>query len=453
MEYRLCIHIALHIHASLHTSPLYTLPRSLSCVFGLVGEVGCVTISCVEVLAGDEYHDLLDPLQQGGAVKQLLLKQEKERLRLVARRQQLLQRGGSSRSMVLTGPMSVLRCVSNGLHSATMLGRKATPPTQQQQQVQQQQQAPMQQQQQGQGSRLLQRGPSFAQQAQGQLRGGSSLSLQSQASVRVREGAPGAGADGVAPLGAHRTPSKVLQVRGGKGCQQGLVRHATRVRQLPWRDRVRNPRRSCLKPEPGPASFQPEPSVTVQVQALRSATANSPEEALSVIHAALARRLSLTTAQRPHCHLGHVAVRITWTPPGPWPGRVSHSSHASGFTADRSARCTRSRSLAHSQRLGSCSSLSSSMCSSAVTAAALNHSCSLTLLDCCGQMAAVQLPSERATIGAKRALLSLGKSLAHAHRGEAAMALRESQLTRWAEGMTEFGGVGGPETVQTVAVT
>ena len=57
----------------------------------------------------------------------------------------------------------------------------------------------------------------------------------------------------------------------------------------------------------------------------------------------------------------------------------------------------------------------------------------LTLLDCCSASAALLLPP-RAAATAKLGLMSLGHALGRAHLGEAAMGLRETQLTRWVPG-------------------
>eukprot|EP00798_Chlamydomonas_sp_ICE-L_P010178 gene10178-8084_t len=107
----------------------------------------------------------------------------------------------------------------------------------------------------------------------------------------------------------------------------------------------------------------------------------SLEEAVTVAKVACARRQTACHPQSSHpIHLGHMVVTLTWESP------TAPGGHAT---------------------------------------------CSL--FDCCSSAASLFLTPKGAAV-TKKSLLSLGKALASAHRGEACMALRESKLTRMLSG-------------------
>ena len=143
------------------------------------------------------------------------------------------------------------------------------------------------------------------------------------------------------------------------------------------------------------------PSRPLQVQTLALLPVVSADHAEAMLAVALAGRTSTSTAAgRAACHLSHAVIRISWSAPPP-KGPLATRSRSGGGGAIPMLR----------------------------VASPSSRRRTLTLLDCCSASAAMLLPP-RAAAAAKLGLMSLGHALGRAHLGEAAMGLRETQLTR-----------------------
>ncbi|GAX86427.1 hypothetical protein CEUSTIGMA_g13837.t1 [Chlamydomonas eustigma] len=179
---------------------------------------------------------------------------------------------------------------------------------------------------------------------------------------------------------------------------------------------------TSTKTVPAKTSSKPAAHSTsrpLQVQSLVTVRAASAQDAADIIAAALTRRSAIEVEGRAHCHLGHAIVRITWTSPP-----ASLATVSTPNIGMRSKRDTASAAsgLAAPQR--------------AFSGASIPALRTLTLVDCCSSAAAGLLP-ERWSSAAKLGSMSLGRALSNLHRGEAAMRLRESQLTRSLIGSTD----------------
>lgn len=147
---------------------------------------------------------------------------------------------------------------------------------------------------------------------------------------------------------------------------------------------------------------------------LKRAAVHSPSQALDTIATAMRTRSCNSTPIRRHCHLGHAVIRLEWAPRG---------------TALTAAALMCTPTFSGPRATGSDASYGSGRACGSPQLLSSQQRCTLTLVDCCSGAAAALLPP-RAASSAKRALLSLTKALAHIDQGEAAMALREAQLTR-----------------------
>ncbi|GAX81028.1 hypothetical protein CEUSTIGMA_g8463.t1 [Chlamydomonas eustigma] len=179
---------------------------------------------------------------------------------------------------------------------------------------------------------------------------------------------------------------------------------------------------TSTKTVPAKTSSKPAAHSTsrpLQVQSLVTVRAASAQDAADIIAAALTRRSAMEVEGRAHCHLGHAIVRITWTSPPA--GLATVSTPNIGMRIKRDTASAGS-GLAAPQR--------------AFSGAATPAMRTLTLVDCCSSAAAGLLP-ERWSSAAKLGSMSLGRALSNLHRGEAAMRLRESQLTRSLIGSTD----------------